>query len=91
MGDHSKTGINTMLNTGTTIGINCNIFGSGYPRNFIPSYSWGGHSGFTTYHIEKSLQTAKIVMERRNIILNELDEKILRYVFFESSKHRTWE
>ena len=91
MGDHSKTGINTMLNTGTVIGVNCNIFGSGYPRNFIPSYSWGGHSGFITYHVDKALQTADIVMKRRNIDLTELDEKILKYVFFETAKYRNWE
>ena len=91
MGDHSKTGINTMLNTGTVIGINCNIFGSGYPRNFIPSYSWGGHSGFITYHVDKALQTADIVMKRRNTDLTELDEKILKYVFFETAKYRSWE
>jgi UDP-N-acetylglucosamine diphosphorylase/glucosamine-1-phosphate N-acetyltransferase len=91
MGDHSKTGINTMLNTGTIIGINCNIFGSGYPRNFIPSYSWGGNSGFITYNLDKGLQTAEIVMKRRNKVLTVQDEKILKYVFFESAKYRNWE
>src|SRR5690606_30845403 len=49
MGDHSKTAINTMFNTGTVIGVNCNIYVPGFPRNFIPSFSWGGASGFSPY------------------------------------------
>ena len=53
MADHSKTGINTMFNTGTVVGVSTNIYGSGFPRNFIPSFSWGGASGFTTYIPEK--------------------------------------
>lgn len=40
MGDHSKCGINTMFNTGTVVGVSANIFGSGFPRNFVPSFSW---------------------------------------------------
>jgi UDP-N-acetylglucosamine diphosphorylase/glucosamine-1-phosphate N-acetyltransferase len=52
-GDHSKCGINTMFNTGTVVGVSANIFGGGFPRNFIPSFSWGGNSGFTTYLTKK--------------------------------------
>jgi len=91
MGDHSKTGINTMLNTGTVVGVNANIFGSGYPRNFVPSYSWGGASGFKTYLSNKSLEVAEVVMARRNKSLAEADVKILESVYYYTSKYRVWE
>jgi hypothetical protein len=81
MGDHSKCGINTMFNTGTMVGVSANIFGAGFPRNFIPSFSWGGALVMTDYSIEKALQTARLVMERRNIMLSKADEDILRHVF----------
>ena len=89
MGDHSKCGINTMFNTGTVIGVSANIFGSGFPRNFVPSFSWGGAAGFTTYQIKKVFEVAKVVMERRGIELTETDKKILLHVFDETSKNRT--
>ncbi|WP_306353893.1 GlmU family protein [Flavobacterium sp. '19STA2R22 D10 B1'] len=88
MGDHSKCGINTMFNTGTVIGVSTNIFGSGLPRNFVPSFSWGGASGFTTYLTKKAFETAKIVMSRRNIDFTEQDAAILEHVFEESKKWR---
>ncbi len=91
MGDHSKTGINTMLNTGTVVGVNANIFGSGFPRNFVPSYAWGGASGFKTYLVKKSIEVAAIVMSRRNQELTENDIKILESVYYYSSKYRVWE
>ena len=65
MGDHSKTAINTMFNTGTVIGVNCNIYVPGFPRNFVPSFSWGGASGFTTYQPQKAFEAAKVMMARR--------------------------
>ena len=89
MGDHSKCGINTMFNTGTVIGVSANIFGSGFPRNFVPSFSWGGAAGFTTYQIKKVFEVAKVVMKRRGIELTETDKKILLHVFDETSKNRT--
>jgi UDP-N-acetylglucosamine diphosphorylase/glucosamine-1-phosphate N-acetyltransferase len=89
MGDHSKCGINTMFNTGTVIGVSVNIFGSGFPRNFVPSFSWGGATGFTTYQLKKVFEVAKVVMKRRGLELTEADEKILRHVFDETSKNRT--
>ena len=89
MGDHSKCGINTMFNTGTVIGVSANIFGSGFPRNFVPSFSWGGATGFTTYQLKKVFEVAKVVMKRRGLELTETDEKILHYVFDETSKNRT--
>jgi UDP-N-acetylglucosamine diphosphorylase/glucosamine-1-phosphate N-acetyltransferase len=88
MGDHSKCGINTMFNTGTVVGVSANIFGSGFPRNFVPSFSWGGSGGFTTYKTEKAFEVAKVVMSRRNIEFSEVDAKILEHVFEETAKWR---
>lgn len=88
MGDHSKCGINTMFNTGTVVGVSANIFGSGFPRNFVPSFSWGGSGGFTTYKTDKAFEVAKVVMERRNIEFSEMDAKILEHVFEETAKWR---
>ncbi len=88
MGDHSKCGINTMFNTGTVIGVSTNIFGSGFPRNFVPSYSWGGASGFTTYLPKKAFETARIMMERRGVEFDEIEADILNHVFEETKKWR---
>lgn len=81
MADHSKCGINTMFNTGTVVGFSSNIFGSGFPRNFIPSFSWGGAAGFTTYKVEKAIEVAKLVMARRNITLDDAEKAIFEKVF----------
>ena len=91
MGDHSKCGINTMFNTGTLVGVCANIYGAGYPRTFIPSFAWGGPQGFTTYKVEKAFETAKIVMERRDLSLDEKEMKILENVFAQTAKWRRWE
>jgi UDP-N-acetylglucosamine diphosphorylase/glucosamine-1-phosphate N-acetyltransferase len=88
MGDHSKCGINTMFNTGTVVGVSTNIFGSGFPRNFIPSFTWGGHSGFTTYLTKKAFEVADVVMKRRSIEFTEVDKSILEHVFEETKKWR---
>ena len=88
MGDHSKCGINTMFNTGTVVGVSANIFGSGFPRNFVPSFSWGGASGFTTYVTKKAFETTRIVMSRRNIEFDEKEQQILEHVFEETKKWR---
>jgi UDP-N-acetylglucosamine diphosphorylase/glucosamine-1-phosphate N-acetyltransferase len=88
MGDHSKCGINTMFNTGTVVGVSANIFGSGFPRNFIPSFSWGGASGFTTYQLPKVFEVAEMVYHRRNLSLEEEDKKILEAVFEATRKYR---
>lgn len=88
MGDHSKCGINTMFNTGTVVGVSANIFGSGFPRNFVPSFSWGGASGFTTYLTKKAFETAKLVMSRRNIVFDEKEAAILEHVFEITKKYR---
>lgn len=91
MGDHSKCGINTMFNTGTTVGVAANIFGSGFPRTMIPSFSWGGAAGLVTHHPRKAMITASAVMNRRNIDLTEEDKAILNHIFEESARFRTWE
>ncbi len=81
MGDHSKAGINTMFNTGTVVGVAANIFGDGFPRNFIPSFSWGGASGFITHQLNKALDTADIVLKRRQQKLTDEDRSILTHIF----------
>jgi hypothetical protein len=88
MGDHSKSGINTMFNTGTVVGVCANIFGSGFPRNFVPSFSWGGAAGMVTYDVIKAFETARIVMSRRNIEFTEQDEAILAEVYQQTEKLR---
>lgn len=88
MGDHSKCGINTMFNTGTVVGVSANIYGGGFPRNFIPSYSWGGSGGFTEYRFDKAMKTAQLVMERRGIELDEVERDILQVVFDKTTSYR---
>ena len=81
MGDHSKCAINTMFNTGTVVGVSANIFGSGFPNNFIPSFSWGGNGGYATYRMDKVLETANRVMEHREQKLSEEDVAILEHIY----------
>jgi len=82
MGDHSKCGINTMFNTGTVVGVNCNIFGAAFQPRHIPSFSWStGNEEFKTYHLRKANQVAKAVMERRGKIFDEVEQEILKAVF----------
>jgi UDP-N-acetylglucosamine diphosphorylase/glucosamine-1-phosphate N-acetyltransferase len=88
MGDHSKCAINTMFNTGTVIGVNANIFGEGFPRNFVPSFSWGGARGFNVYGINKAFEVAEKVMARRKITLDDTEKDILNYIFEKTSKYR---
>ena len=90
MGDHSKCGINAMFNTGTVVGVSANIFGTGFPRTFIPSFSWGGPHGFTTYKTEKAFEVAKEVMARREVDFTAIEKAILEYVFETTAKYRTY-
>jgi UDP-N-acetylglucosamine diphosphorylase/glucosamine-1-phosphate N-acetyltransferase len=89
MGDHSKSGINTMFNTGTVVGVCANIYGGGFPKKFIPSFSWGGSDGFVEFKIEKAFEVAERVMERRSIPFTKEDEKILKHIFQVSEKYRS--
>ncbi len=90
MGDHSKSAINTMFNTGTVIGVNCNIYVPGFPRNFVPSFSWGGASGFTTYPTEKAFEAAKVMMARRGVVFDDVEARILNTVFALTQKYRNY-
>lgn len=88
MGDHSKCGINTMFNTGTVVDVSANIFGEGFPRNYIPSFTWGGASGVTTYRFDKAMETAFRAMGRRNVVMDEIERNILLNVFEMTSANR---
>ena len=90
MGDHSKCGINTMFNTGTVVGVSANIFGSGFPRNFIPSYSWGGAAGFVTFQMNKVYEVVTAVLQRKKLPFEEMDKKILDCVFEETKQYRKY-
>ncbi|HEY9220749.1 MAG TPA: GlmU family protein [Lutibacter sp.] len=90
MGDHSKCGINTMFNTGTVIGVSANIYGSNFPRNFIPSFSWGGAAGFSTYQLDKVNETAVLVMKRREVDYDEKEQRILAHIFEITKKYRNF-
>ena len=88
MGDHSKSGIDTMFNTGTVVGVNVNVFGSGFQRNFIPSFTWGGTSGHSGYNLNKAIEVAEIVYNRRGIIFDETDKDLLTSVYNLTLKNR---
>jgi UDP-N-acetylglucosamine diphosphorylase/glucosamine-1-phosphate N-acetyltransferase len=85
MGDHSKCGINTMFNTGTVVGVSSNIFGAGFQRNFIPSFAWGGVSGFQPYNLDKAMMVAHRVYKRRNVDFTAADKKIFEHIKLSTS------
>lgn len=88
MGDHSKCGINTMFNTGTVVGVSANIYGGGFPEKFIPSFAWGGSEGMTTYKLERALETANRMMERRGKTLSPQEIKMYEHIFALTQKQR---
>tara|TARA_B100001113_G_C20699226_1_gene444328 strand:- start:34 stop:588 length:555 start_codon:yes stop_codon:yes gene_type:complete len=88
MGDHSKCAINTMFNTGTVVGVSANIFGSGFARNFIPSFSWGGNAGFSIYRISKVFDVVEKVFSRRNFKFDSLEKDILTCVYDMTKRYR---
>ncbi|MCJ8208905.1 glucose-1-phosphate thymidylyltransferase [Mucilaginibacter sp. RS28] len=89
MADHSKCGINTMFNTGTVVGVSANVFGAGYPNNFIPDFSWGGAEGMETYALNKVFETAAKVYERReHRSFNQVEKDILSYLFDHTKTYR---
>ncbi len=90
MADHAKCGINTMFNTGTVIGVSANVFGSGYPRNFIPDFAWGGASGFEVYQLNKCFETAERVFARRSKEFDDDEKAILEEVFAMTSTYRNF-
>ena len=81
MGDHSKSGINTMFNTGTVVGVSCNIYGSGFQRNFIPSFSWGSPLGMKSFNLKKSFQVANVVFKRRGLEFDAAEQEIFTYIY----------
>ena len=86
MGDHTKTGINTMFNTGTVVGVSCNLYGSGFQRNFIPSFSWGSPLKMTSYKLEKAFDVAAAVMKRRNKVFDEIEKEIIVHIYNETAR-----
>jgi hypothetical protein len=88
MGDHAKTGINTMFNTGTVVGVSANVFGSGFPRNFIPSFTWGGAAGMIEFRYAKSAEVAQAMMGRRGLSYDEVEEGIIKTVFDKTAIYR---
>jgi len=91
MGDHSKAGINTMFNTGTVVGVGANIFGAGFPRQFIPSFSWGGSAGFETFRLPKFAEVAERVLSRRGLGYDEIEEALMGEVFKQTEADRVWD
>lgn len=88
MGDHSKSGINTMFNTGTVVGVSCSIFGGGFPKTFLPNFTWGGVESTDHYKVDKAIETMKIVMARRHIELTPVDEDIIRQIASDTELER---
>ncbi|MBV8388520.1 MAG: GlmU family protein [Mucilaginibacter sp.] len=89
MADHSKCAINTMFNTGTVVGVSANIFGAGFPRNFIPDFSWGGAQGYETYSLKKAFETMEKVFARRDHRkFDEVEQDILKTVFELTNEYR---
>lgn len=89
MGDHSKTAINSMFNTGTIVGIASNIFGFGFPPKYVPSFSWGAAGEtFTTFNIDQAIEMARRVMARRSILLLEEEEQLFRTIFAITAEER---
>jgi UDP-N-acetylglucosamine diphosphorylase/glucosamine-1-phosphate N-acetyltransferase len=91
MGDHSKSGINTMFNTGSVVGVSANVFGDGYPHTFIPSFGWGGAKGFSTFKFDKACEVAARVMSRRGMEFSNVDKEIFEEVFRQTGESREHE
>ncbi|HTR81254.1 MAG TPA: GlmU family protein [Bacteroidota bacterium] len=80
IGDHSKTAINTLLNSGTVVGVACNVFGSGFPPGFIPSFAWG-MTAATVHDCDKAIATARRAMSRRGVTLSEAEVELFKKIF----------
>jgi UDP-N-acetylglucosamine diphosphorylase/glucosamine-1-phosphate N-acetyltransferase len=91
MGDHSKSGINTMFNTATVVDVCSTVFGDGYPRTYIPSFSWGGGNKWETNKLDKALETAERAMSRREVVMTEDDKQILMHIFEKTRSLRPWD
>ena len=90
MADHAKSGINTMFNTGTIVGVSANIFGGGLPPNHIADFSGGGADGFENYKLDKMFETTEKVFGRKNVIFNDTEKEILTKVYELTAAHRNF-
>lgn len=81
MGDHTKTAINTQLNTGTICGVSCNIFSNDFPPKLIPSFSWVGSNVIQTYRLDKAFEAMEAMMTRRDIELTEEYKQMMTNIF----------
>jgi UDP-N-acetylglucosamine diphosphorylase/glucosamine-1-phosphate N-acetyltransferase len=89
VGDHSKSGINCMFNTGTVVGVGCNLYGADFLPKYVPSFCWGGAAGMVEHDFEKFIVTAQRVMARRDRQLTEATRRMLQVVFEESARQRS--
>lgn len=80
MGDYSRTAVNTAINTGTVIGISCNVFGAGLTPKYIPSFSWGS-DGVQRYDFEKAILDIADWKKLKKQVLSDDEKSVLRYVF----------
>lgn len=90
MGDHAKSGINTMFNTGTSVGVAANVFGGGFPDKMIPSFAWGGREGWETFAFDKACEAASRMMERRKIEFDDVQKSIFKHIFEETQAERNF-
>ncbi len=88
MGDHSKSGIATMFNTGTVVGVSCNVFGSGFPPKYLPSFTWCGGFSIEEYRVDKAIEVARTVMARRGQSMSSAYETLLRRLFEDTAAER---
>ena len=88
MGDHSKAGVNTMLNTATVLGVGVNIHGSGFPRPFLAAFSEGATAGFSDVPMNKFFDTARKMMARRGVELTDTDIEILNHIRVLAEQYR---
>ena len=79
-----------MFNTGTVVGVSANVFGTGFPPKFIPSFSWGGSEGFTTFRVEEAIGVAQRVFERRNLQFDQTEQQVFKHLFDHTTKYRSW-
>jgi len=91
MGDFCRTGINTMLNTGTVMGVSTHVFGGGFPPKFVPSFSWGGAEGLETYILDLALEGADRHLGLKGMRLSPEEKEVLMSVYYQTAKYRTWE
>jgi hypothetical protein len=88
MGDFSRTGIGTLINTGAVIGVCCHLFGSGLSPAWLPSFTWGGSGGFTEYRLREALRDATAWQQLKGKMLENAEKDILTHVFNHTLSYR---